>query len=371
MNNYISNIFVIFILWCLIIFVQVFFPNSIGSAQYNYYLVVVSAFICFYLNPDIKVFLLGIVFLSVLVLVSKDLIHPLCDFAIFIIIICSLNISLNSNFTSNELKATVFMTLLFVLSDLIGLAFPSLYSYGVDGLRYNGLLHSKNVTATVFSLCLIAYYEGEKHSSHEKRILLMSVIFFVIMLFFSKTRSLFFFAPYWFVQLLKQFKKYAIFFAIIIVFIITMDAFSYFLSNLRLKEDGSSLTRLNLYKAMIEGIKENYLIIPHGSNAANLLSKYITRSPNFSPHNDILRYIYDWGIMFFVVVGIMFRKVTNNYKIDISFLCLVIGWVSGCLHNIMLLPQTYLIFMVACNLYFKNNNVNKKNYEKGSIDSFS
>lgn len=354
MSCKISKIFGIFLLWLIIILIKIFFPESIGKAQFNGYIIGITAIVCFFLYPNLKILIVSFVFLIVLLATSRDLIHPLGDFTIFITLICAYNLSLKCRFKRNELQIVSFCLLFFIIIDLLGLFIPNLYSNGIDGQRYDGLLHSGNVTATAFCLCQIAYYESCKNNSKNKIILLLSILSFILMLLLTKTRSMFFFLPYWFVQFEKKLNKYVIALALFSVIIIVINALAYIQTNLRLQGDSSSMTRAFLYEAMIEGIINNYAIFPHGSNEANTLSKYLTDDPNFAPHNDILQYIYDWGFMFFLVCGIMYKKLKDSRKTNLSYWCIVLGWLSGCLHNILILPQIYFIFIFASNLFFNN-----------------
>lgn len=66
-----------------------------------------------------------------------------------------------------------------------------------------------------------------------------------------------------------------------------------------------------------------------------LLFKILTESDRYSPHNDMLSYWYDWGIVWLIVLSIMFIRIKRYlevYKMNIGaiflFLFVMSCWVT-------------------------------------------
>ncbi len=346
MNLKYHKFFVLAVLWTIIILIKICFHNSIGQAKFNGYIVGVIAIICYALRPSVVIGILSLFSFAILYCFSRDLIHPLGDLTLIIMTLCAYDICVKDHLYRKEYKYIYYMTTTFVFFDFIGIGVSSLYSgEGVDGMRYDGILHSGNVSATVFCLCQIMTYEYVKRSKVSKRNLILSIslMLFGIMLIVTKTRSMLFFGPYWLCQCFASLNRKVFYTILLISILFVVKSLSSLQTSLRFEEDGSFLTRLALYQSMIDGIISQPLI-PHGSYAANQLSKDLTLNEDFAPHNDILMYIYDWGfISVIVLIYIYFR---SKRKIHFSWinLTIILGWASGALHNILLLPQILFVF---------------------------
>jgi len=341
--------FMLALLWAIIILIKICFPNSIGQAKFNGYIVGVMAIICYALRPSVAIGILSLFSFVILYFFSKDLIHPLGDLTLIIMSLCAYDLCVKDHLNGKEYKYIYYITTAFIFLDFVGIGIPSLYSgEGVEGMRYDGILHSGNVTATVFCLCQIMTYEYLKHRKPTKRHLYISLVLFGIMLIVTKTRSMLFFAPYWLCQCYVSFNRKVFFTMLLIAVLFIVKSLSSLQASLRFEEDGSFLTRLTLYQSMIDGIISQPLI-PQGSYAANQLSKDLTLNDNYAPHNDILMYIYDWGFIFFIILVYVYFRGRGKFLCNWSNATIVLGWSSGALHNILLLPQILLVFFIIEN----------------------
>ena len=193
----------------------------------------------------------------------------------------------------------------------------------------------------------ILCWEAQKYLSPKKRkILYFNIISFCIILVAAKTRSLFFIIPYFLYQSYRYTNKFWFYTGVIICLVIGGIYLNSLFHNLRIKEDGSTITRSFLYKKILAGIYENDVVIPHGSNASNSLAKILTKNMGFSPHNDFLRYLYDWGVYFFVVLIYFVSMVKKRVKINLNMMCILLALASCALHNIMFLPAVWIPFSI-------------------------
>lgn len=341
---------IIAFLWSLLIIIKIIFPESIGKAQYNGYYVGFFAIICYSCNPDVRIGIISLLSFAILFFCSKDLIHPLGDLTTIIMTLSAFDIALSSKLNRREHQFILWIVSFFILIDVIGISFPNLYSGdNIEGRRYDGILHSSNVTATVFCLCQIALSELKKQSRRKTTLLNCNFALFVIMLFITKTRSMLLFLPYWGIQYYYSINKKLFWLLMTVIGILLIKSLVSIQQDLRLEGDGSYLTRLFLYENLIKGIISHPLI-PHGSYAANELSKILTMNDDFAPHNDFLMYIYDWGFIFFILVGYIWLSYNRKIRFSWLNLTIIFGWSSSCLHNILLLPQVLFVFLMILNI---------------------
>lgn len=356
------KISVIAILWTIIVIIQIIFPNSIGKPQYNGYYVGVFAIICYVWNPNIKIGLISLFSVIILLFFSDDILHPIIDFTIIILTLTGFNIAFSSKINNSERKFIGWSMAVFVALDVLGLIVPELYSDGnLETRRYEGVLHSSNVSASVFSLCQIAFYELKKDSKRKRLVLFSSFGLFVIMLLMTKTRSMLFFMPYWIIQFYNKINRKLFWCLLASIVIYTIQSILSIQQDLRLEEEGSFITRKYLYETLIDGII-NQPFIPHGSSAANLLSRKLIHDENFAAHNDFLLYIYDWGLIFFVLFIFIWKYWKQKIKSNWTNLSILLGWSSTCLHNVLLLPPVLFVFLMILNIEY--NSQDRKHIKK-------
>lgn len=351
------KIIAIAILWAIIIFIFILFPSSIGKPQNNGYYTGIFAILCFFIKPDIKIGIISLLSFIILLICSKDVLHPIMDFITILLTLTGLEIALSSKINKKEIKFIFLLMSIYVILDIIGLAMPSLYAEGNKGdMRYSGILHSSNVSATIFCLCQIAINELKKYSKQKIFYIYCNFALFALMLFITKTRSMLFFLPYWIIQFYNFLDK-RLFWCIITVFsIIILKSIIEIQENLRLEEDGSYVTRSFLYENLINEILNNPLI-PHGSNEANKFSKELTMSDEFSSHNDFLKYLYDWGGICIILLVYVWISYKRKIKFSWSILAVIIGWSSASLHNILLLPQVLFVLFIILNINYNYNKI--------------
>lgn len=360
----VSKIFLISLVWFLFILLHIFFPNSIGNSHNNGYYIVVSGAICYIMYPKAIVAVITILVFCILYIISTDIIHPIGDAATIMMCLSSLAIAMKSKYTKKELCYLFFMLSVFILIDTLGIFIPDMYDReDSDSIRYLGVLHGANLTVTIFGLAQIAVYELRIRNKYIKKYLCLNIILFSVMFLATRTRSLVFFLPYWTLQIYRNVNKRTFYLLCSIIMIFVLIGIGNILSTLRFDEldnDGSYLTRMFLYESMLEGIKDNFFLIPHGSNSANLLSKKVTMDDDFAAHNDLLLYWYDWGIIFIFLLCYGYRQIRKNIKIDWTYIFIIFAWSSACLHNVFLLPMVYFLFLICTNLYFNNISICQK-----------
>ena len=314
-----SKLFLLSIFYFAILLVYVLLPN--GLSDYNGYVLLVTT--CMYLllvkSHEVyrTAFLLGAaVFICSVFLSSSNILYAFIDCAFIFYVIGTIYAGLMYNIEDNE-------------------------------SRYLGLFHRENQSASIFSMLSIAVWELEKKEKQRIEILLLLIIGFLGYMWVSGTRSLLFVLPYWGYQLYISRKTRTLSILIsVIVTIIYLPVFSEQISDkLRLEEEASFNTRSVLYARLWMGIKENYAIIPHGSYTATAMIQGYTRDPGFSPHNDFLKFIYEWGAIFYVFCIYLILKIRKYVKLDLEFLLILLALTSCSLHNMLSTVYLWIPFM--------------------------
>jgi hypothetical protein len=118
---------------------------------------------------------------------------------------------------------------------------------------------------------------------------------------------------------------------VVTIFILIYQNWTSIFINLRIINDGSFFTRGNMYASLWKGIKANYLIMPHGFYAANNYIRMVTSLKH--PHNDILGYLYDLGIVFIGIILFMINNLRRFINANILFLLLYV--IACALQNMM------------------------------------
>lgn len=244
----------------------------------------------------------------------------------------------------------IFSWFLIVLcaSSVVATFFPSFYSYSDTDFRFDGIFTSSgNTSSHIFLMFEILAWEILKNTREmsllNKVLLLIFVVFFGYYCLVSKTRTLLFAFPYWLYQIYLYFPtKILIVFIIPIIYKLSSTLWLFLSDNMRIGADASFNTRSLIYIELINGVFDNYIVIPHGSHAAWSHIREFTGNDEFSPHNDFLRYLYDWGIIFLIIVFYSFKRFCSSFKFDINLILIFTAFSSGALHNIMFLPIIWL-----------------------------
>ncbi len=339
--------------YALFAILYVFFKQMIDLN----YLVVLAFCLTYTRYVRINSYFVSGIFSIIIILFSYlngvDILHIVIDCGVIFYVVSSVDLLSLVYLKEKRLKAFTSFLLLLVIASLINIYNPLLWeTKGID--RYLGIFSSCNSSASMFAIFSILIWEVQKkyHFFKIKGIYLLFFFIASLALYFlaSKTRSLLFVFPYWVFQFYQSIglKKF-VFVSLLVIPYIGYILF-YIQDNGRVKEDDSFNTRLGLYLMQIEGIIDNYIILPHGANAAMEMVRY-RLDETYSPHNDFLRYIYDWGGVFFLIVFYIIRKIIKCVKIDLNLIVIFIAYLPFTLHNLLFAPIVWIPLIIILILY--------------------
>ncbi|MDE6811005.1 MAG: hypothetical protein K2J15_01510 [Muribaculaceae bacterium] len=255
--------------------------------------------------------------------------------------------------SEEEIDKTQIVLLTFYIVNLCLIPFPSMYAFGSER-RFMGIFYSCNLSVSVMTLCGVAIWEIEKYKYKKPRlkVLLLNLIGFGILIVATRTRTVLFLLPYWLWECSQIFnKKYFIWTLILLGLTISPALFNSLNERMSLEGgDASSMTRALLYLALIKGILGNYIIIPHGSNAAFFFIKQFTGDDGFSAHNDVLRYLYDWGGYFIIFLIYLIRTMRKYCVFNFEMILIFLGFSALLLHNMLFLPITWIPLCLIMNI---------------------
>lgn len=303
----------------------------------------VTFFFCNKMKDNIKNIALTLTLLVPVLLITKSgFLYFVNDCITLFLVLSCIAAFKHFNLTERQGKIVAATLLVYAVLFLVCTAFPSFYD-DTEG-RYKGLFHGGNSSSSVLMLIIAFILEYYKWKKIKWFVYTVSFACFLVAVFLCNTRSIFFVIPYllWLYKENINFKKaWPILLVVVAAGSIYINRNSAEMSeDLRLTdEDASYLTRAYLYELEIEGISKNYYVLPHGFNACNSFIRNETGNDRYSPHNDLLAYWYDWGIIWFVVLVIFFVRIRLFVKsVDFVFgSILLFLFVLSCgLHNIML-----------------------------------
>ncbi len=274
--------------------------------------------------------------------------YALLDCILIFFIFGSLYIGASFHLKTREFHLIQNVFLFICIASIIGLLSPELYKGEEGELRYAGLFHAINFSACVFAIVGIAVWEIEKMRRARPGILLLMIVCFFIYLWATSTRSLLFVLPYWLYQLMAWRKMRPLLVLVLIIGIVSLPRIiDEIFTRLRLEDNESSMaTRSILYLQLLSGIVDNYAIIPHGSYAATDMIIRFTGDSRYSPHNDILNFIYNWGVFFYLFCALMFVRIKRCVHINLELLLILLAMVSCSLHNMMFAIYIWIPFMI-------------------------
>lgn len=304
----------------------------------------IALWLFFYNRTNINIKILAVVsILSIPVYVfftHSSLIYFLLDFATFFCVLSCIEESKWLVFSKKHINIITGFVFIYVLLFFVLMLDPT--RYGVYDNRYIGLLPSGTVASSLLMAMVIFLLEHYRLTKHVKKIFILGCVIFVFNLFICQTRSVLFLAPYLLIYFYdfskaKRSKRVTILVSVVIIFslyfFLVKNAESMRLSG----EETSVLTRSFLYEQIFIRIQQAYYVIPYGHNACLRYIQSIT-SDNFSPHNDFLKYWYDWGAFGLIMLVIVFARIrkfaiVNNCKLRLATIIL---FVSSCaLHNVL------------------------------------
>ena len=152
-------------------------------------------------------------------------------------------------------------------------------------------------------------------------------------------------SPYWIYQYYLLYGKKILFISVLLGLGFSGVTLIYLQNHARFEEDASYMTRAAIYEIQINGILSNYIVIPHGANAAYSMVRNFTNDVNFSAHNDILRYLYDWGVVFIYIIGYIIRKFKKQKLFNLNFTLIILAYMGFALHNLLFLPYVWIPFI--------------------------
>lgn len=346
----ISKVGVLSIVYFFVLFIFALLPK--GLSDYNGYVLLFMASVYLWLVRNVDVyrvsFLFSLVVFTFSLFQSPNFLFVVLDCAFIFYVIGSVYIGCCFPVKEREIRfirlACVFICLLSVL----GIFNPIMYA-GDEGdeFRYLGIFHGITSSACIFSMVSIVIWELEKKEKRRLGILVSLIVSFLIYMWAAGTRSLLFILPYWLYQLYTQRKTRIMVFVALGISLLYLSLFSeQILEKFRLDENEASLnTRSSLYLQIGMGILDNYVVIPHGSYTATAVIRQFTGDSSYSPHNDILKFIYEWGILFFVFCIFLMVKIKKHVRLDLEFVLILVALISCSLHNMLSTVYLWIPFL--------------------------
>lgn len=345
---------IVVVLYCIILVAGLLSSHNISS--YNYLILGITV-ACFTIIFNLEKMYFGLavsLLCSILILLqtNTDILFGILDLSTVILLLQIIKVATkNVSNISTSLKFFCIVSFIYILLYL-GFSFSSSLYVHENG-RYIGLFGSTNVSSSIILFLVIFLSEYNTKMKIFNSIFFISLLFllYIYVFYISKTLSLLFAIPYFIYQYYKLLNnKKAFFFLIILVGIF----FIYLLNNNRLSfgydKKLSYNTRMMIYSMFYEKLVNSYFIIPHGFRSSTDLIQLYTANENYSPHNDFLKYLYDWGI-FFIILFIYFiykiRYLFSSYK---GFLIMLIFF-STALHNMLFSVYTLIPFLFILLLY--------------------
>lgn len=331
-----------------------------GISNYNGYILLIYCFLFFLLIKNKKLYAETFGFSAAIVLASLgcSMVHVLIDCAYVFFLLSCLYIGHVWRLSPKEWKITTTVLRVIYFGTLLGMFLPFLYIDTSTAVRYGGLFHAINFSANIFGIIGIALWEVDKlHRRAGFKELLFLILTLILYMGACGTRSLLFFIPYWMYQLWMylQTVKYRklVLSVVCLVFVAAIHTLLMLLeAKLRFQEGESSMTtRATLYLVLIDEIKNSYFVLPNGVHSAHRLIVDFTQNDEFSPHNDWLSYLYDWGAIFLVFLYSMYRKL--RFDINLEFLLILLGLSSVALHNMLFSMYVWIPFTII--LLARNN----------------
>lgn len=347
-----SVLFTFIVLDAVMMALGVFFPISNYNAIFNG---IYSILLLGYLRNNSGYWIFNILSVAFFYIFSNPKVYVVFDAFTTLLVTGLLILFTSYTFTSRDLKKIQNILLAFFIFNLLLCLSPSYYFYHkIEGIRrFQGIFHSANLSVSVMTIIGVVIWEIEKHlfTPARKKILWLNLIGLVILMFATRTRTLLFLLPYWAYQSYRFLDRRLFIFVVIVASAVFGQMIYESISKrMNLAGDQSTATRASIYEALIKRILQNYVVIPHGSNEAYLYIQKFTKNPQYSSHNDFLRYIYDWGIYFFVFLAYIVRLIRHNVRCNLELYLVVVAYAPLALHNLLFLPIAWVPFCLILNL---------------------
>lgn len=252
-----------------------------------------------------------------------------------------------------------------LLAMVVGMANSSFWSDG-DEMRYIGIFHSGNSSASMFLMLGIAIWEMEKKEKGRVCILFLLITITLLYMWASGTRSMLFCLPYWLYQMFGRTRTRILVILLLIAGVLYLPVFvESIVEKMRLEEDDPSImTRSVIYQLLLSGICDNYALIPQGSHSGWDMVRDFTGDPTFSPHNDFLNFIYEWGVIFYLFCVIVAMKLKCFLRLNFEFILILLALSSCALHNILFNVIIWIPFTVILMVRRATDEIRKVCYEQ-------
>mgnify|MGYP006868102228 FL=1 len=360
-----NRIVLVSVFYFFILLVAAVLPD--GISDYNAYVVLLISVLYALMIKSADVYLDTLICGAAVCVVSifQYPLYAFLDCILIFFVFASLYIGACFPVKIRELRFIQSVYLFVCLASVVGIFSPALYKGDGDEMRYAGLFHAINFSACVFSILGIAVWEIEKRGKERLGILLLMVVCFFIYTWATSTRSLLFVLPYWIYQLFGRRKTKVLVVGLFVVGLFYLPSVVEQISEkLRLEDNESSMaTRSVLYLQLLSGILDNYAFIPHGSYAATDMIIRFTNDSRYSPHNDFLNFIYNWGAIFYVFCLMVFVRLKRCVHLNAEFILILLAMASCALHNMMFAVYVWIPFTIILMARRTANGIGKICYE--------
>ena len=216
--------------------------------------------------------------------------------------------------------------------------------------RFNGLFLSSSVLG-VMSICLYVFYlKISPTRKYTEKVVLFLILFFVV--YSTKSRIdlfLMILMPIYFYTISNNKfnnQKNKIFMVILFFLLFFYPIYNfiklYYNAGIRDNSASSDNSRIIFSLKVFENlIESNYIQLLFGHGANKSLS--LLDSRDIMPHNDFLRIIYDYGIIFTVV---FFKKIYYWFKKDRMISYIVLVYLTSFYHNMVF--DLYIVTLIVC-----------------------
>ena len=240
-------------------------------SNYNGYVTISFAVTFLIYTPKRSVYLLVIGLSAIVAFFSihnAKLLNIIYDIVLLFYIVSAISLCDSLYFSRKSQTIAINIMFVLILLSVLNIANPLAY-LSSESHRYSGIFSGTNTSSNIFAMITIFYWELFKRYSVRrfwcKPILLFVIGSILVYLFVSQTRTLMFVMPYWLYQMFIYFnRKAVIFMSSLVLLTMFSNIMNLLQERMRLTEDSSYLTRAALYQMELEGIKENYFVIPHG-----------------------------------------------------------------------------------------------------------
>lgn len=360
-----NRIVLINILYLLILIAAALLPE--GISNYNAYVLLTMSVTYLLLMRSQEVYMDTILCGGMLLAVSffRYPLYACIDTALVFFVFSSLYAGACFRADMCDFRLIRWIYFFVLLAMVAGMANPSFWSDG-DEMRYIGIFHGGNSSASMFLMLGIAIWEMEKKEKGRVCILFLLITITLLYMWASGTRSMLFCLPYWLYQMFSRTRTRVLVILLLIAGVLYLPVFvESIVEKMRLEEDDPSImTRSVIYQLLLSGISDNYALIPQGSHSGWYMIKDFTGDPTFSPHNDFLNFIYEWGVIFYLFCVIVAMKLKCFLRLNFEFILILLALSSCALHNILFNVIIWIPFTVILMVRRATDEIRKVCYEQ-------